>query len=1023
MALLGRIAYVRAMTQPHRPVGPGDHVFLIDGSSFVFRAYYQSIRQDQKYNYRMDRLPTGAIRLFATKVLQFIRDGAGGFKPTHLAMIFDKTENSFRRDIYPQYKAHRKDPPDELVPQFPLMRATVSAFGMVPIEQSRYEADDIIATYARQARQAGADVLIVSADKDLMQLVDSGVSMYDPASGQAGVAGSREERRFGPAEVVEYFGVGPDRVVDVQALAGDSTDNVPGAPGIGLKTAAQLITEYGDLETLLARAGEIKQPKRREALTNPDTVKLIRVSKQLVTLDRDVPVETPLEALATPELDGKRLVSFCKAMELTTLTRRVAEICGVDMGAIDPDPRFVGPAAWPGGQGVAFLERDGDVLADGVSVSPATPASAPAPRAPKVASQDASPADLAAARAKEARAPIDRTAYKIVRTAAELSEWIARAEDEGAVAVDVETNSADPLQGDLIGLSLAVKPGEACYIPIGHRTGAADLFDGAGLAPDQIAEAEAIVLLKPMLQSAGVLKVGHESKFVMHVLAMRNIRIAPIDDAMLLSYTLDAGATGDDHSVVTLSERFLGHKPIPLSEVAGSGRNFLGLARASIEKACEYGAEKADLALRLRRVLQPRLVAERMTTVYERLERPLVEVLARMERRGIAIDRNILSRMSGEFSQRMAGLEDEINRIVGAPFNPGSPKQLGDILFGQMGLPGGKKTATGAWSTTASVLEDLAAEGHQLPARVLEWRQISKLKSTYTDALPGFVNPSTGRVHTAYALASTTTGRLSSSEPNLQNIPIRTEEGRKIRRAFVAPEGRKLISADYSQIELRLLAHLADIPALKRAFADELDIHAMTASEMFGVPIEGMPSEVRRRAKAINFGIIYGISAFGLANQLSIARNEAGDYIKKYFERFPGIRDYMEATKKIARANGYVTTLFGRKCHYPRINASNPSERAFNERAAINAPLQGTAADIIRRAMVRMDDALTKAGLSAQMLLTVHDELVFEAPDDEIEATLPIVAKVMVDAPEPAVKLHVPLRVDARAAQNWEEAH
>ena len=1021
MALGGRIAYVMGMTQPHRPVGPGDHVFLIDGSSFVFRAYYQSIRQDQKYNYRTDRLPTGAIRLFATKVLQFIRDGAGGFKPTHLAMIFDKTENSFRRDLYPQYKAHRKDPPDELVPQFPLMRATVSAFGMVPIEQGRYEADDIIATYARQARQAGADVLIVSADKDLMQLVEQGVSMYDPASGQAGVAGSREERRFGPDEVKEYFGVGPERVVDVQALAGDSTDNVPGAPGIGLKTAAQLITEYGDLETLLARAGEIKQPKRRDVLTNPETVKLIRVSKQLVTLDRDVPVETPLEALATPELDGKRLVSFCKAMELTTLTRRVAEICGVDMASIEPDPRFVGPAAWPGGQGVALLEREGDAPAEGAPPAVAVPA--PAPRQPKVASQGAAPTDLAAARAKEARTPIDRTAYKTVRTAAELSAWIARAEDEGVVAIDAETSSADPLQGDLIGLSLAVKPGEACYIPIGHKTGADDLFNGAGLAPDQMAEAEAIALLKPLLESPGVLKVGHDIKFDMHVLAMRDIRIKPIDDAMLLSYTLDAGATGDDHSLDTLSERFLGHKPIPLSEVAGSGRNFLGLARAPIEKACEYGAEKADIALRLRRVLQPRIVAERMTTVYERLERPLVEVLARMERRGIAIDRNILSRMTGEFSQRMAGLEDEISKIVGAPFNPGSPKQLGDILFGQMGLPGGKKTATGAWSTTASVLEDLAAEGHQLPARVLEWRQIAKLKSTYTDALPGFVNPSTGRVHTAYALASTTTGRLSSSEPNLQNIPIRTEEGRKIRRAFVAPEGRKLISADYSQIELRLLAHLADIPALKRAFADELDIHAMTASEMFGVPIEGMPSEVRRRAKAINFGIIYGISAFGLANQLSIARNEAGDYIRKYFERFPGIRDYMEATKKIARANGYVTTLFGRKCHYPRINASNPSERAFNERAAINAPLQGSAADIIRRAMVRMDDALAKAGLSARMLLTVHDELVFEAPDDEVEATLPIVAKVMVDAPEPAVQLHVPLRVDARAAQNWEEAH
>jgi DNA polymerase I len=1010
------------MTQPHRPVGPGDHVFLVDGSSFVFRAYYQSIRQDQKYNYRSDRLPTGAVRLFATKVLQFIREGAAGFKPTHLAIIFDKTENSFRRDIYPAYKAHRKDPPDELIPQFPLMRATVSAFGMVPIEQGRYEADDLIATYARHARQAGADVLIVSADKDLMQLVEPCVSMYDPASGQAGAAGSREERRFGVEEVVKYFeGVGPDKVVDVQALAGDSTDNVPGAPGIGLKTAAQLILEYGDLETLLARANEIKQPKRRDVLTNPDIVKLVRVSKQLVTLDRDVPVETPLEALATPTLDGKRLVAFFKAMELTTLTRRAAEICGIEASSVEPDPGFLGRAAWPGGQGVALLEREPP---EGGAAAPAASAPAPAP-APqqKAIPEGAAPADLAAARAKEARAPFDRAAYRSVRTAADLSGWIARAEEEGLVAIDVETSSPDPMQGDLIGVSLAVKPGDACYVPIGHRTGEDDLFNGAGLAPNQIAEAEAIAFLKPLLEAPGVLKIGHDVKFDMHVFSRRGVSVAPIDDAMLLSYTLDAGATGDDHSVNTLSERFLGHKPMPLSEIAGSGRNFLGFARASIDRATEYGAEKADIALRLTRALKPRIVAEKMTTVYERLERPLVEVLARMERRGIAIDRDILSRMTGEFSQRMGSLEDEISRIVGAPFNPGSPKQLGDILFGQMGLPGGKKTATGAWSTTASVLEDLAAEGHQLPARVLEWRQISKLKSTYTDALLGFVNPSTGRVHTAYALASTTTGRLSSSEPNLQNIPIRTEEGRKIRRAFVAPAGRKLISADYSQIELRLLAHLADIPALKKAFADELDIHAMTASEMFGVPIQGMPGEVRRRAKAINFGIIYGISAFGLANQLGIARDEAGAYIKKYFERFPGIRDYMEATKKTARANGYVTTLFGRKCHYPRINASNPSERAFNERAAINAPLQGSAADIIRRAMVRMDEALKKAGLSAGMLLTVHDELVFETPDDEVEATLPVVAKVMVDAPEPAVRLHVPLRVDAHAAQNWEEAH
>jgi DNA polymerase-1 len=1006
------------MTQPHRPVGPGDHVFLVDGSSFVFRAYYQSIRQDQKYNYRSDRLPTGAVRLFATKMLQFIRDGAGGFKPTHLAIIFDKTEDSFRRDIYPPYKAHRKEPPDELVPQFPLMRATVSAFGTIPIEQGRYEADDLIATYTRQARKAGADVLIVSADKDLMQLIEPGVSMYDPASGEAGARGAREERRFGPAEVVEYFGVGADKVVDVQALAGDSVDNVPGAPGIGLKTAAQLIAEYGDLETLLARAGEIKQPKRRDVLTNPDSVKLIRVSKQLVTLDREVPVETPLEVLATPQLDGKRLIAFFKAMELTTITRRVAEICGVDVASIEPDPRFVGPAGWQGRNGGTATAGEDQAL----QAPPSAPA-APQPPRPAAIPEGAAPADLVGARAREARAPFDHSAYKIVRTAADLSAWIARAREEGVAAIDTETTSPDPMQAELIGISMAVKPGEACYIPIGHRTGADDLFGGGGPAPDQMAEAEAITLLKPLLEAAGVLKIGQNVKFDMLVFAQRGVALAPIDDTMLISYTLDADDNAGRHGVDALSERYLGHKPIAFSAVAGSGRNLIGFARVAIDQACQYAAEKADAILRLGRVLKPRLAAERMTTVYERLERPLVAPLARMERRGVAIDRDMLSRLSGEFAQGMMRLEDEVTRIVGAPFNLGSPKQLGDILFGQMGLPGGKKTATGAWSTSASVLDDLAAEGHALPARILEWRQISKLKSTYADALPGFVNPATGRVHTSYALAATTTGRLSSSEPNLQNIPVRTEEGRRIRRAFVAPAGRKLISADYSQIELRLLAHIADIPALKKAFADDLDIHAMTASEMFGVPIKGMPGEIRRRAKAINFGIIYGISAFGLANQLGIAREEAGAYIKKYFERFPGIRDYMEAMKKTARANGYVTTLFGRKCHYPRINASNPSERAFNERAAINAPLQGSAADIIRRAMTHVDATLARANLSAMMLLQVHDELVFEAPDDEVEATLPAVAKVMVDAPEPAVRLHVPLRVDAHAAQNWEEAH
>ena len=994
--------------QPHRPVGPGDHVFLVDGSSFVFRAYFQSIRQDQKYNYRSDRLPVGAVRLFATKMLQFVKDGAAGIKPTHLAIIFDKSENSFRRELYPEYKAHRPDPPEDLVPQFPLMRETVRAFGMIPVEQDRYEADDLIATYARQARSRGADVLIVSADKDLMQLIEPGVAMYDPASGD------REERRIGPDEVFAYFGGGPDKVIDIQALAGDSTDNVPGARGIGVKTAAQLIAEYGDLDTLLARAGEIKQPKRREILTDPESVKLIRVSKQLVTLVRDVKTETPLDDLALPAIDAKRLIAFLKALEFTTITRRVGEICSVDANEIEANPAFVGPGGWRGRNG------------EGVAPTPA-PERTPEPnKAPAAPNGDLTPQALAAARLAKMRAlAIDHSAYETVSSQDQLLGWIARAEAAGVVAFDTETSSLDPIQADLVGISLAVAPGQACYIPLGHRDpGAGDLFGGGDALPGQLKEADALALLKPLLEAPGVLKVGQNVKFDWHVFAQRGIEVAPIDDTMLISYVLDSSAASSEgHGMDYLSERWLGHKTISFSEVAGSGRNFIGFARVQIDKATQYAAEDADVTLRLWSALKPRLPAEGMSNVYETLERPLVVPLARMERRGISIDRDILSRLSGEFAQGMARLEAAIHALVGAPFNLGSPKQLGDILFGQMGLPGGKKTATGAWSTSASVLDDLAAEGHELPARILEWRQLSKLKSTYTDALPSFVNPRTKRVHTSYALAATTTGRLSSSDPNLQNIPVRNEEGRKIRRAFVAGPGHRLISADYSQIELRLLADIADIPQLKKAFADGLDIHAMTASEMFGVPIKDMPSEVRRRAKAINFGIIYGISAFGLANQLGIPREEAGAYIKKYFERFPGIRDYMEATKKQARADGFVRTIFGRKCHFPRINSANPSERAFNERAAINAPIQGSAADIIRRAMVRMDTALARANLDAQMLLQVHDELVFEAPESQVEATIGLASKVMTEAPLPALQLSVPLQVDARAAGNWDEAH
>jgi DNA polymerase-1 len=1001
--------------KPHAPapdaIKPGDHVFLVDGSSFVFRAYFQSIRQDARYNYRSDRLPTGAVRLFCAKLLQFVRDGAAGMKPTHLAIIFDKSENSFRKEIYPDYKANRSEPPEDLVPQFPLFRAAVRAFGMIPVEQDVYEADDLIATYARQAREAGADVLIVSADKDLMQLVGPKVSMYDPASGE------REERRIGPAEVIDYFGVGPDRVVDVQALAGDSTDNVPGAPGIGIKTAAQLIADYGDLDALLARAGEIKQPKRRATLTDPAVVEKIRISKRLVALVDDVALDTPLADLVSPAVEAAPLIAFLKAMEFTTITRRVAELYDMEAGAIEADADFVGPAGWRG--------RNGESLAapapGGVAAPvPETKATKTAPAAASVVSR---PAQAAAQALEAARTPaIDRALYKTVTNAAELTAWLDDARAQGFVAFDTETDSLDPVACGLVGVSLATAPGRACYIPLAHRAGdAADLFGGGpALLPGQMQEREALALLKPILEDAAILKIAQNIKFDALVLAQRGIAVAPGDDTMLMSYALDSGKNG--HGMDELAALHLNWKTISFGEVAGTGRSFKGFGAVAIDKATEYSAEDAEVTLRLWMALKPRLAAEGVDTVYERLERPMPSVLQKMERRGIMVDRAILARLSGDFAQAMARLEHEIHGLAGESFNLGSPKQLGDILFGKFGLPGAKKTATGAWSTAAGVLEDLAEQGHELPAKILDWRQMAKLKSTYADALPTYQDGE-GRVHTSYALAATSTGRLSSSEPNLQNIPVRNEMGRKIRTAFVAPKGRLLISADYSQIELRLLAHIADIAQLKRAFENGLDIHAMTASEMFGVPVEGMPGEVRRRAKAINFGIIYGISAFGLANQLGIPREEAGAYIKKYFERFPGIRDYMEATKKQARADGFVTTIFGRRMHFPRIASSNPSERAFNERAAINAPIQGSAADIIRRAMIRMDEALAKAGVRAEMLLQVHDELVFEVDESEVEKTIAVARKIMIDAPHPALTLSVPLQVDARAAKNWDEAH
>lgn len=1004
------------MSKQSRTPAPGreDHVFLIDGSSYIFRAYHAL----PPLNRKSDGLQLNAVFGFCNMLWKLLRDMKPEERPTHLAVVFDRSEKTFRNDIYPAYKANRPDAPEDLVPQFPLIREAVAAFELPSLEQIGYEADDLIATYAREAAARGATVTIVTSDKDLMQLVNDRVELYD----------TMKDRRIRAAEVAERFGVAPDKVVEVQALAGDSVDNVPGVPGIGVKTAAQLINDYGDLETLLARAAEIKQPKRREALIA--NAEQARLSRRLVRLDDHVPLAVPLDELAVHEPDSKRLVAFLKAMEFNTLTRRVADYAELDVAEIEPDAKLAGRPGQSGLFSPSPPSGEGQEGSAAVRSDSAPPSRIDArSRLPlegsgdKNAASGATPAERAAQAAEAGRGlKVDRARYQTTRALGELDTWIARARAAGRVAVDTETTGLDPMQAELVGFSLALGPNEACYVPLAHRQGGdgAGLFAG-GLAPDQIDAGEALGRLKPLLEDESVLKIGQNLKFDWLVFARHGIAMAPIDDTMLMSYVLDAGR--GSHGMDALSEKWLGHTPIAFADVAGTGKARVTFDHVAIDKATEYAAEDADVTLRLWDVLKPRLAAERMTTVYETLERPLVPVLARMEQRGISIDRRELARLSGEFAKEAARLEADIRELAGEPLNPASPKQLGDILFGKMGLPGAKKTKTGAWSTSASVLEDLAEEGHELPRKILDWRQVAKLKSTYTDALPDFVNPATGRVHTSYALAATTTGRLASSEPNLQNIPVRTEDGRKIRRAFVAVAGHKLISADYSQIELRLLAEIANLAEMKQAFRDGADIHAMTASEMFGVPMAEMTSDVRRRAKAINFGIIYGISAFGLANQLGIPREDAAAYIKKYFERFPGIRAYMDETREFCRANGHVTTLFGRKCHYPEINAPNPSVRAFNERAAINARLQGTAADIIRRAMIRMEDALAAAKLSARMLLQVHDELIFEAPEREVAATLPVVKKVMEDAPFPAVALSVPLQVDARAADNWDEAH
>jgi DNA polymerase-1 len=994
-----------------RPLKKGDHLFLVDGSGYIFRAYHALPPLTRK----SDGLQVNAVLGFCNMLWKLLAEMKADDKPTHLAVVFDKSEKTFRTDMYPDYKANRSAPPDDLIPQFPLIREAVHAFELPCLEQAGFEADDLIATYARIACEAQATTTIVSSDKDLMQLVGETVVMYD----------TMKDKRIGVAEVIEKFGVPPDKVIEVQALIGDSTDNVPGVPGIGVKTAAQLIGEYGDLETLLARADEIKQQKRRETLIeNADKA---RLSKQLVTLDQNVALDVAVDELAVHEPDYKNLIAFLKAMEFSTLTRRVAEKGDIDVSAVTADPRLVShEIAITSPPPSPIDEDDADpATAAAIPSTRAIPATKTRPNSEPAPDAVFTPISLAAFRAEKQRnQKIDHTRYETVDTLERLERWVARAYETGIVAVDTETTSLDPMQAHLCGFSLAVAPHEACYVPTGHRDGGEggtdSLFAGKP-CEGQIPEAEALAAIKPMLEDQSVLKIGQNFKYDWLIFARRGIDINTYDDTMLMSYVLDAGRSG--HGMDDMALRHLGHTTVKYNDVAGKGKTKITFDCVSIEKATHYAAEDADVTLRLWQALKPRLAAEQVTTVYQTLERAMPRVLARMEQRGISIDKPLLAKLSNDFGKTQMALEQEINALAGTQLNPGSPKQLGEVLFGQMKLPGGTKTKTGQWATGAKALEDLAEQGHKLPQTILDWRQVSKLRSTYTDALPTYVNPETQRVHTSYALAATSTGRLSSSEPNLQNIPIRTEEGRKIRRAFVATPGNKLVSADYSQIELRLLAEVAEVPTLRTAFRDGIDIHAMTASEMFGVPVKDMPPDVRRRAKAINFGIIYGISAFGLANQLGIQREEAGAYIKKYFERFPGIRDYMEETKAFCREHGYVLTLFGRKCHYPDIKNSNASIRAFNERAAINARLQGSAADIIRRAMIRMESELTRAKLDAQMLLQVHDELIFEVPEKQVAKTLPVVVKVMETAPLPAVSLLVPLQVEARAADNWDEAH
>ncbi|HTG39172.1 DNA polymerase I [Sphingomonas sp.] len=913
------------------------HLYLVDGSGYIFRAYHRLPPLTNQHGE-----PVGAVYGYTTMLWKLADELHKADGPTHMAVILDKSSKTFRNDLYDQYKAHRPPPPEDLVPQFPMIRDATRAFSLPCIEEEGWEADDLIASYAKAALAQGWQVTVVSSDKDLMQLVEDGsLDLYD----------TMNNRRLGRAHVEEKFGVGPEKLGDVLALMGDSVDNVPGVPGVGPKTAAKLILEHGDLESVLTAAPEMKKGKLRDNLI--EHADMARLSRRLVELSCDVPLPDPLDALAMQGIPDAPLRAFLEHHGFRSLIAKLSAVA------------------------------------------------------------DAPVAAAAAPVAQEDDPPCDHDGYETVTDIEALDRWIIAARHQGWMAVDTETTGTDPMRADLVGISIALNPNLACYIPIAH--GGSDMF---AEKPVQLDRALVLERLKPLLEDESVLKIGHNLKYDFIILARCGIAVAPYDDTIVMSFDLDAGLHG--HGMDELAATHLSHQCIAYKDVVGTGKKQLGFNEIDLKAATRYAAEDADVTLRLWRRFKPRLPYERATTVYELVDRPLVRVIAEMEMAGVKVDAATLSRLSEEFAGQMALLETQIHGLAGGPFTIGSPKQLGDVLFDRMGLKGGRKGKSGVYSTDVNELERLAGDGVEIARKVLDWRQLSKLKSTYTDALQQQINPQTGRVHTSYSLTGAQTGRLSSTDPNLQNIPIRTETGRQIRDAFVAEPGNVILAADYSQIELRLAAHIADVPALRDAFAAGEDIHNRTATELFGE----VNRDTRARAKTINFAILYGISRWGLAGRLDVSSDEAQSMIDRYFERFPGINRYIADTLAEAKERGYTTTLFGRKTHFPRIRASNPNERAGSERAAINAPIQGTSADIIKRAMTRMGPALIEARLpDVRMLMQVHDELVFELPAGDVDAARPVIERVMATAAEPLIELTVPLAIEIGVGPSWGAAH